>query len=293
MINIYDFISTNSTYFDQLKFGTEDDLFIDYICPISEMKAKVWSHKNCLMYVMQGAKGYASLQHYHESAKGEILFIRKGGYVLFQRFKEPYRALIFMFSDSTVKSLLTEYSGLLTVDARTKAQYMDQPGILVLDSSPFIESIFLSSNAYLKQPGPESDISLDLKFRELLVNLLRKKESNPFYTYLSWLSNDQDLTFIKLVRENGGTNFTSSELAKTAGMSLSAFKRIFKKHFDTSPGKWLRDQRIARAKMMLKNPAVNVSDIAFNLGYSDVAAFSKAFKTETGISPTAFLKPAG
>ncbi|HRP56276.1 AraC family transcriptional regulator [Agriterribacter sp.] len=292
MVNIYDFITGNSSYFDQLKFGTEDDLFIDYTCPITEMKAKVWSHKNCLMYVMQGAKGYASPEYYHESAKGEILFIRKGGYVLFQRFKEPYRALIFMFGDPAVKSLLAEYSGLLKAGVGTKAEYIDQPGILVLDSSPFIESIFLSSNAYLKQPGPGSNILLSLKFRELLVNLLREKKPNAFYTYLSWLNNDKDISFIKLVRENGGTNFTSGELAKTAGMSLSTFKRIFKKHFGISPGKWLHEQRIARAKRMLKDPEVNISDIAFNLGYSDVAAFSKAFKLETGISPTAFLKPA-
>src|SRR5690348_10771886 len=105
MLNMYDFIATNSSYFDQLKFGRQDDLFIDYICPIKEMKSRVWSHKNCLMYVVQGEKGYASSRQLYESGKGEVLFIRKGGYILFQRFKEPYRALIFMFGDDAVKSL--------------------------------------------------------------------------------------------------------------------------------------------------------------------------------------------
>ena len=127
MLNMYDFIAANSSYFDQLKFGSQGDLFIDYICPIKEMKTRVWSHKNCLMYVVQGAKGYASMNQHHESKNREVLFIRKGGYVLFQRFKEPYRALIFKFGDDAVKSLLTEYPDLLSLDSKTKTGFIDQP----------------------------------------------------------------------------------------------------------------------------------------------------------------------
>jgi AraC-like DNA-binding protein len=101
---------------------------------------------------------------------------------------------------------------------------------------------------------------------------------------------DDQAPFIKLMKENSHLNFTSEELAKTAGMSLSTFKREFKKQFGISPGKWLREQRLYRAKIMLKNPDKNISDIAFELGYNDVAAFSKAFKSETGYSPSEFLK---
>lgn len=290
MINIYDFIKANSSYFNQLKFGSEGDLFIDYLCPITEMKSRVWTHKNCLMYVMEGAKGYASFENYHESREGEVLFMRKGGYILFQKFEKPYRALIFMFSDTAIQSFLMEYPKLLAVDMQTKTEFMQTPEVLVLESSPFVESIFLSSLNYLKQPTAESHISLELKFKELLVNLLRKKEANSFYLYLSWLNADRDISFIKLMRENCYLNFTSEELARTAGMSLSTFKRCFKKQFGKSPGKWLKEQRIAKAKRMLKNQAAPISDVAFELGYSDVAAFSKAFKTDTGFTPTEFLK---
>ncbi|HEX5553750.1 MAG TPA: AraC family transcriptional regulator [Chitinophagaceae bacterium] len=290
MTNIYDFITTNASYFNQLKFGREDDLFIDYLCPIKETKARVWSHKNCLMYIMQGAKGYGSLHQHHESLPGEVLFIRKGGYILFQRFKEPYRALIFMFSDHAVQSLLKEYPGLLRLDNQSAAGFMDQPEVLLLESSSYVASIFLTAHQYLKQPGAESHISLEFKFKELLVNLLRKKEPNAFYLYLSWLSLDHQAPFIKLMKENSHLNFTAEELARTAGMSLSTFKRNFKKQFAISPGKWLREQRIVRARDMLGNPTKTISDIAFELGYSDVAAFSKAFKSATGYPPREFVK---
>lgn len=287
---MYDFITTNASYFDQLKFGKEGDVFIDYLCPITDKKSRVWTHKNCLMYVMQGVKEYASLEHYHKSQEGEVLFFRKGGYILFQHFEKPYRALIFMFGDEAVQNLLLEYPHLLIIEQGTKNIFLNESEILALESSEFINSIFLSSLMYAQQPTEESHVSLELKFKELLVNLLRKKEDNAFYLYLSWISHEKDIPFIKLMKENSHLNFTIEELAKTANMSLSSFKRFFKKQFGLSPGRWLHEQRIARAKSMLKDHHKSISDVAFELGYSDAAAFSKAFKADTGYSPSYFIK---
>lgn len=285
MVNIYDFICSDSSYFDQLKFSKGGELFIDYLCPITEPRARVWTHKNCLMYVVQGAKGYASIDHYHESHQHQVLFLRKGGYVLHQHFEKPYRALIFMFEDEAIKTLIADYPDLLNKKVLTKADFMKQPVVLELESSSFIESIFISSLEYLKQPTTESVISLKLKFNELLVNLLRGEESNLFHMYLSWLCNDESVSFIKLMRENSHCNFTTKELARTAGMSLSTFKRVFKKHFNLPPGQWLREQRIANAVVLLSTTDHTISEIAFKLGYNDAAAFSKAFKRAINLNP--------
>lgn len=290
MINMYDFITANASYINQLRFGKEGDIFIDYVCPITDTKSRVWSHKNCLMYVMQGAKGYTSFEQHHRSEEGEVLFIRKGGYILFQHFEKPYRALIFMFDDHAIQDLLTEYPHLLKAELHTQRIFINEPQILTLESSGLIESIFLSSLIYLQQPTEESHISLGLKFKELLINLLRKKEENDFYLYLSWISREKDIPFMKLMKENSHLNFTTAELAKTANMGLSTFKRLFKKKFGQSPGQWLHEQRMIRARRMLKMPHKNISDVAFELGYNDVAAFSKAFKADTGYSPSDFLK---
>jgi AraC-like DNA-binding protein len=290
MINMYDFITSNASYFDQLKFGREGDIFIDYLCPITDTKSRIWSHKNCLMYVMQGVKEYASLAHYHKPREGEVLFIRKGGYILFQHFEKPYRALIFMFDDDAVRNLVLEYPELLKKEQHTRNAFLNESEILTLGSSAFIESIFLSCLMYVQDPAEKSPISLELKFKELLVNLLRKREDNAFYLHLSWLTLDDEVSFIKLMKDNSHLNFTSEELARAAGMTLSTFKRTFKKYFKLPPGKWLYEQRIARAKHMLKSPNTTISDIAFELGYNDVAAFSKAFKGKTGMRPGEFIK---
>lgn len=286
MVNIYDFITANASYFRQAQFDGQKGIFIDYLCPITEMRSRVWTHKNCLMYIMEGVKGYASLKQYHESQKGQVLFIRKGGYILFQKFDEPYRALIFMFGDDAVKSLLAQYPELLTKQAHTEQAFMEQPELLLLKSSRQVRSIFATSLNYLDKASVRNAVSLDLKFRELMVNLLDEKQPGGFHLYMSWVCNDERAAFIKLMIENSHLNFTVGDLARTAGTSISTFKRMFLRYIGIPPGTWLRQKRIERALALLENSGKTISDIAFELGYSDAAAFSRAFRQATGLSPT-------
>jgi AraC-like DNA-binding protein len=290
MINIYDFICSTSSFSDLSTFGKGGETFIDYSCPLTENQTRVWSHMNCLMYVTEGSKGYETRNGYHQSHVHQVLFVRKGGFILHQQFEKPYHALVFMFDDASIKSLVAEYPGLLKTKQQPDSDFLDHPVVLELKSSPVIESVFFSSRDYLKMADTEGLISLEFKFKELMVNLLRDKISNPLHKYLSQVCNDDSQAFIKLVRDNSHFNFTSEQLAKTAAMSLSKFKRVFKKHFGKAPGKWLHEQRMARASSLLSNPGASISEIAFQLGYSDVAAFSKAFKNTTRLNPSDYQR---
>jgi AraC-like DNA-binding protein len=68
-------------------------------------------------------------------------------------------------------------------------------------------------------------------------------------------------------------------------MSLSTFKRNFIKAYAVSPGKWLRDKRLLKAKELLEEGSLKSSDIYLNLGYNNLSNFSVAFKNKFGISP--------
>ncbi|MGJ8669969.1 MAG: helix-turn-helix domain-containing protein [Oceanococcus sp.] len=55
---------------------------------------------------------------------------------------------------------------------------------------------------------------------------------------------------------------------------------------DTSYRELLRDVRITQAEKLLSNAHLNISQIAYRLGYSDVAAFSHSFQSWTGHTPS-------
>ncbi|WP_245592363.1 helix-turn-helix domain-containing protein [Ectobacillus panaciterrae] len=65
-----------------------------------------------------------------------------------------------------------------------------------------------------------------------------------------------------------------NELAYLSGRSLSTFKRDFRKIYNTSPMKWIRNRRLDKAKELLTHTSLSVSDVCFSTGFENIAHFS-------------------
>ncbi len=79
-------------------------------------------------------------------------------------------------------------------------------------------------------------------------------------------------------------------LARHAGMSAGHFQRQFLKAFNTSPIEHQQRLRISAACNLLRSTALLCSEIAEQLGFSDVFYFSKTFKRRVGVSPLGYRK---
>jgi AraC-like DNA-binding protein len=87
-------------------------------------------------------------------------------------------------------------------------------------------------------------------------------------------------------------NLSIEEFARLCHRSLSSFKRDFIKHFNISPGKWLKDKRLDYSTILLKTSELNISQIVFECGFEDLSHFSKSFKEKFNMSPQQFRKAA-
>ena len=79
------------------------------------------------------------------------------------------------------------------------------------------------------------------------------------------------------MNDNYCFNLKLEEYAQLSNRSLSAFKRDFQKHFDTTPGKWLLEKRLNHAMNLLSNSNKTVSEAAFESGFENPSHFSRAF----------------
>ncbi|MEO0278133.1 MAG: helix-turn-helix domain-containing protein [candidate division WOR-3 bacterium] len=78
-------------------------------------------------------------------------------------------------------------------------------------------------------------------------------------------------------------------LAEQFGYSASYLSKLFAKHVGVSPGRYLIELRMNRAKYLLKNCRdLSVKQIAEAVGYPDPCYFSRMFKKFTGKSPQEF-----
>jgi AraC family transcriptional regulator, arabinose operon regulatory protein len=77
-------------------------------------------------------------------------------------------------------------------------------------------------------------------------------------------------------------------LAAMAHLSASQFSAVFKKHFGTSPLRFVHELRMKRAEMLLADENLLVYQVAERVGYPDALLFSKQFRRHFGISPRRF-----
>ena len=94
----------------------------------------------------------------------------------------------------------------------------------------------------------------------------------------------------QIMEANFCYNLALEEFAKLSHRSLSTFKRDFRKYYNQSPGKWLLQKRLEYSAVLLKNPALNVSQVALDCGFEDLSHFSRAFKEKFGMSPAHYRK---
>jgi AraC family transcriptional regulator len=98
-------------------------------------------------------------------------------------------------------------------------------------------------------------------------------------------------TLERLSSEND-EDFSLAALADAASLSRFHFCRAFKKSTGLTPHEWLRHRRMEQAMTMLRDPALQVTDIAGIQGYATLTAFCVAFKRHTGSTPGEWRKAA-
>ena len=79
-------------------------------------------------------------------------------------------------------------------------------------------------------------------------------------------------------------NHHLQSLADTVGISRYQLVRAFKNQFGLPPHAYLMDEKIKRAKQMLKS-GQPISDVALQLGFSDQAHFQRQFKRKLAVTP--------
>ena len=79
-----------------------------------------------------------------------------------------------------------------------------------------------------------------------------------------------------------------TELAQACALSRSHFSRAFKCSTGLSPQDWIRNQRIARAKQLIQNTDLTLTQISLECGFCDQAHFCHIFTRSEGINPFAW-----
>ena len=121
-----------------------------------------------------------------------------------------------------------------------------------------------------------------------MTNLLKRPEA-PRYPI-----NQNDLKIIYTIRDELiseiGTPPQLESLAGKAGMSVSKLVNLFRQVFGDSIYNYYQKLRMQKAAYLLREEKLSVSEVGFQLGFSNLSHFTRLFEKHIGMKPKQYSK---
>jgi AraC-like DNA-binding protein len=189
--------------------------------------------------------------------------------------------LFFIPDEFICNTLQTKSRPLVTYDQQFEP-------LMLLQSNETLKGFFVSMSSYFAEIKDPEPALLELKFKELVLNIADNPENKDLLSYFcSLLHEPQTVALERVMEDNFCYNLSLEVYAKLSNRSLSTFKRDFEKRFGCSPGKWRLEKRLQHALHLMCNRNKTVGEAAFESGFESPSHFSRVFKHRFGKGPLA------
>lgn len=158
------------------------------------------------------------------------------------------------------------------------------------------EGIESGADAYITKPFNVSLLLARIfKLIELRDKLRQKYSNEPGLAHSIICTNDKDQKFSAKLNEvlnehMTDTDFSVNDFAGIMGLGRTVFYKKVRGVTGYSPYEYLRVMRLKKAAEMLLTEDLTIAEIAYSVGINDPFYFSKCFKSQFGVSPSAYRK---
>ncbi len=259
---------------DGLEIAASVEGFTNMECPI-------YYPANFLIHVEQGILHLKIDGQTHTLQEGEFGLIRK--YTQGTFFKtwegnqDGFREHIFILHDAFIKEVIQEFE--------LPQDYMPVSVPLIkFEKEPILMGLMDSLKGYITGQIQLDRQLIRIKTREALHALSRL---NPNLIHIfNEFSEPSKADLVQFMEFNFIQNIPLEKFAQLSGRSLSTFNREFRKAFKMTPYKWIKQRRLELANHLLLNTQRKASDIYLEVGFEDLAHFSRSFKKYFGRNPS-------
>lgn len=157
-------------------------------------------------------------------------------------------------------------------------------------------SSFIKNSDYLEKSALPYAPDLMVSYLQELIILMIQYHSEDKTTQLSTspVQNKFESEMIDEIRNyilNEIYNPISVEdICNHFGISRSTLQALFKKHLDIPPKQFINDLKMKKARQIIMEEYLPITEVALKLGFSSIHYFSRKFKKDFGISPSEFAQ---
>jgi AraC family transcriptional regulator len=217
--------------------------------------------------------------------RSDDYFLCPGQQPVHWRLDDPSHALVVMIRPEVIWRAAQEMTD---VDP-SRVLLLEQPRL----RDPLLKQIGLTLMAELEGPAVGERLYVDSLLNTLTLHLIRHYSSLSHHPELP---KDRGLPKSKLRRaidamqDRLEAGISISELAETAGVSVSHFETLFKRSTGLSPHQYLIRCRVERAKELLRRGDLSLAQVAARSGFCDQGHFGRHFKRSVGVTPSRYRK---
>ncbi len=142
---------------------------------------------------------------------------------------------------------------------------------------------------YLVKPFKSADLKVTVylvlnNFKHRYIDIKRKEEEiNDDIPFIL----KQSIVFIN---ENINEKIKISDLAKQSRWESQHYNRLFTKYIGVTPYRYVLDKKIEKAKTLLTETTIPITQVSFELGFKSHSNFCSVFKKSTGKTPEGYRK---
>ncbi|MBI1225026.1 MAG: helix-turn-helix domain-containing protein [Bacteroidetes bacterium] len=129
---------------------------------------------------------------------------------------------------------------------------------------------------------------LQMMLKRLLILATRLYKEQRHLAPLAKNNLDLVREFNFLVESHFKTKHTVADYAEMLHRSPKTLSNVFAQISPKTPLQLINERKMLEARRLLRYTDQAVSEVAYAIGYDDVQTFSRFFKTQEGISPSAF-----
>lgn len=205
--------------------------------------------------------------------------------VLFRSYSENYRAKhLFFDKDFLLKNVadpfLVERIGFFKEKSFITFEATEDSVLPVLDLFTSLENRVMSGGKFKD----------DIIRTTIFLLLLEAAELLPLSSAEPSLPKDLYFRFVNLVQENIPEQTQLAFYQEQLHVSDKYLIELVKESSGKTPHHIIDEMMLKKAFVLLNSPALNITDIAYQLNFSSVSTFSRFFKNQTGFSPSEYQK---
>jgi AraC-like DNA-binding protein len=170
-------------------------------------------------------------------------------------------------------------------DHRNDCAVSGVDGVLMSSVVRFLRSLSVVSDRQVLAP---------LYLQELVYRVLQRDRTASLMRIAAHQSATKSVSAATdYIADHLAEPLTVTELARQVNLSPSAFSRLFREVTGTSPYQFVKEQRLIRARDLLGQGRLGVTDVARGVGYPSLSHFIKAFRARFGCTPGEYVEVHG